>query len=202
MVKSSITKAPFKKWLKAISKGSALYYESGRFIGTELNIVNLSIIDNLDDLKPAIVEIFGHLEGCWKRDVDGEVYDLSEEELHNEIEIGDVYSPIQPDELPQIIDSEFRTKCGAYIYDDLTVIPASLEFFDYHNTFKDDGVVYFTVIAYGEKEVLMLLDGVTNLTGNDIDIDFVKVLEKAYNLTNQDAADMSDKDGDEDAEQD
>ena len=191
-VPSSIIKSKFKKWLKASAKVGPVYYKSGKFIGTQEVQIRLDLIDNLDDIKPAIVEVFGHLEGDWLHSEDGLVYEYDPDSLEFECMEADVYNindNIDDEDcedygIDEIQDSGFRRKNGAYVYDNLTLVPDVLEMFDFKTVFIGDNgkTIYFTEVSESSHSILMTIFGVTALRGADLDLDFINKLKVIYDF--------------------
>jgi len=128
-----IDKSKFKKWLKEQSKHYVVFYKENSFIATHKVVINLELIDNLDDIKSSIVEVFKELHGEFVF-VSGEKVDVDDYEREHTFILSDfIDNTINPEFFGEVINiSAFfhgSVKSLRRMFDDLTLIPDELLMF-------------------------------------------------------------------------
>lgn len=193
-VKASIHKARFKKLLKQMQKEGNIYYNAGDFIASDTIHISLQELDNLDELKPAIVEIFGHLEGDWMWSrKDKNVYDY-----HNTNIAINYTCPLDYEyDMERICYSGFEYN-GRVVFDDMTMIPEIILMHDMIHVHRETESRRVIITDTSDKITYMVMDHTIHLTGNDIVPKFYQEFVKAWKK--QEESDMVDddyEDGDE-----
>lgn len=180
VVKATIHKGSFKKLLTELKKQSNLYYKENDFIASENIHISLQNIDNLDELKPTIVEIFGHLEGDWiwsKNDQNVYDYQVANTGIQFKTYVGKkLFGDLSRIHLTgfQYGDKE--------LFDDLTLIDRKHILFDMCRFYKLDNTrtVIVSDVSDTNSSIYMVMHGTLKLTGNDIVPNLFNSLADAY----------------------